>query len=1121
MKFIKLEILNLASLDKQDGEVINFEEGALKESNIFSIVGPTGSGKSTILDAICLALYNRAPRYPRKSGERGKIVILGEADETESYRLAPTDGRNILTRGKKEGYSKLTFLANNGCTYRAEWHVRFKLKNYDNADTFLYKITSKDGILQEEIAEWSSLPQIIGLDYDQFLRTVLIAQGSFAEFLKQSDDERFELLEKLIGCEDLYTNIAKKIKEKEQQVKEAFQELNASNEAYLQSDLTAEELAALKSAIEELTKQESTVKQELEAVNKALDWFIQEEKHNQNLQQYEQEKLRCQEALNLLTDKSNRLALHDATLEAVALYKEMQDKERSIQLFNKQLEDLNGQALDLNTKLGEAREELNKRIENAQKQSDRFDKGKPHIEAARVLKGELNSDRSNLQMKAEELQRANDQLKNANAAVLQNAEAIQKADKLLKENIHKCEQLQKVIEQDTSQLATAANQANLAYEPEQQKLGALNLAELQRQANEAVTRENELKEAIRIQRELQIKTKQQRDNEQTVKNLTDRNKELDQLLGTLTIEKLTEDVGAFERICTLMSSENWEKHRSELKEGDKCPLCGATHHPYANHTEYQEDLGVMERMLQEKKSALNEQTLNKESWGNEKAQNEATIKQLSQSTLDQDIAGLQEAWNALSERQPDWPADTDVLTAMRPTLEQEKRSAEQALSDYNGLQKKVAELQQKKEAADRKLQEYKESAGQRRQQADNDVSMANTTLETERGKTENLLLQQQQCKANQEQADKEHKALSDSIGSKQTEMESHVSKYDPDELEKELFRRKDDAEKLVKQQEDVIHQHNGTLEGVNGQIGATLQQIEEFKKQQRESSDKLDGWLSSNSLYDRAMIATMYEATDNWEAYRRDIGACQEAYTRATTTFSNETAAHEKHQENKPASSKEDLDARKTELASWSNEELIGKRARLQQYEDAQKAMGELRDKLTTSAQLKKNWEEISKAIGSDGKDLRKIAQCYTLRFLVEHANAEIKKFNGRYELQQVRNSLALRIIDHDRADDIRDVTTLSGGETFIVSLGLALGLSSLSSGSIAFDNLFVDEGFGTLDPDMLATVIDSLAALQSSQGKKVGVISHTDTMSERITTQIRIIKNGNSGSSHIEVYPR
>lgn len=1121
MKFLKLEIQNLASLDKQGGEVINFEEGALKESNIFSIVGPTGSGKSTILDAICLALYNRAPRYPRKSGERGKIAILGEADEAESNRLAPTDGRNILTRGKKEGYSKLTFLANDGSIYRAEWHVRFKLKNYDNVDTFLYKITAKEGIWHEEIAEWSFLPQIIGLDYDQFLRTVLIAQGSFAEFLKQSDDERFELLEKLIGCEDLYTNIAKRIKEKEQQAKEAFQSLNATNEAYLKDDLTPEALSELENDITVLTAQENTNKKELEAVNKALDWFLQEEKHLQNLQQYEQEQQRCREALNLLKEKIDRLALHDATIEAVALHKEVVDKEQNITKANVLVETLKGRVTALNETLSKAKEELNARQETAQKHSEKYENGKPHIEAARVLKGELNIARQQLKAKAEALRQTDDQLQKANDAVSRNATAIKQAEDLVRQKKQVREALNGTIEQETEQLSTDASQVNQDYATAKLQMDGLDITQLQQRVNTAIQRENELKEAIRIQRELQIKTKQQRDNEQTVKNLTDRNKELDQLLGTLTIEKLTEDVGAFERICTLMSSENWEKHRSELKEGDKCPLCGATHHPYANHTEYQEDLGVMERMLQEKKSALNEQTLNKESWGNEKAQNEATIKQLSQSTLGQDIAGLQEAWNALSERQPDWPADTDVLTAMRPTLEQEKRSAEQALSEYNGLQKKVAELQQKKEAADRMLQEYKESAGQRRQQADNDVSLANTTLETERGKTENLLLQQQQCKANQEQADKEHKALSDSIGSKQTEMESHVSKYDPDELEKELFRRKDDAEKLVKQQEEIINQHNGTLEGVNGQIGATLQQIEEFKKQQRESSDKLDGWLSSNSLYDRAMIATMYEATDNWEAYRRDIGACQEAYTRATTTFSNETAAHEKHQENKPASSKEELASRKEVLAAWSNEELIGKRARLQQYEDAQKAMGELRDKLTTAAQLKKNWEEIGKAIGSDGKDLRKIAQCYTLRFLVEHANAEIKKFNGRYELQQVRNSLALRIIDHDRADDIRDVTTLSGGETFIVSLGLALGLSSLSSGSIAFDNLFVDEGFGTLDPDMLATVIDSLAALQSSQGKKVGVISHTDTMSERITTQIRIIKNGNSGSSHIEIYPK
>ena len=89
MKFIKLEILNLASLDREEGETIHFTSGALGESNIFSIVGPTGSGKSTILDAICLALYNRAPRYPRKKGDRNQnIEIYGTPEEGERNRLA-------------------------------------------------------------------------------------------------------------------------------------------------------------------------------------------------------------------------------------------------------------------------------------------------------------------------------------------------------------------------------------------------------------------------------------------------------------------------------------------------------------------------------------------------------------------------------------------------------------------------------------------------------------------------------------------------------------------------------------------------------------------------------------------------------------------------------------------------------------------------------------------------------------------------------------------------------------------------------------------------------------------------------------------------------------------------
>ena len=165
MKIIQLEILNLASLDRQGGEVINFEEGALGDSTIFSIVGPTGSGKSTLLDAICLALYNRTPRYPRRQGERKGMEIYGAMDEGERNRPAPTDCVNILTRGKKLGYSKLTFRANNGNVYRAEWHVKFNRVRYDRPITKLYLLTQEDGLTKEEEVCWDEIPAIIGLEY--------------------------------------------------------------------------------------------------------------------------------------------------------------------------------------------------------------------------------------------------------------------------------------------------------------------------------------------------------------------------------------------------------------------------------------------------------------------------------------------------------------------------------------------------------------------------------------------------------------------------------------------------------------------------------------------------------------------------------------------------------------------------------------------------------------------------------------------------------------------------------------------------------------------------------------------------------------------------------------------
>jgi DNA repair exonuclease SbcCD ATPase subunit len=201
------------------------------------------------------------------------------------------------------------------------------------------------------------------------------------------------------------------------------------------------------------------------------------------------------------------------------------------------------------------------------------------------------------------------------------------------------------------------------------------------------------------------------------------------------------------------------------------------------------------------------------------------------------------------------------------------------------------------------------------------------------------------------------------------------------------------------------------------------------------------------------------------------------------------------------------------------NEELQRVQALLLMHYNSVKATEKHQVDLKIRKQLYDNWKELTDVMGnSNGDKFRETAQCFTLRFLVLQANVQLKMLNRRYTLEQVPDSLGIRVIDHDRADESRHISSLSGGETFLISLALALGLSALSLRSIHIGNLFVDEGFGTLDSNSLNLVIDALSNLQSMQGKKVGVISHTTEMRERICTQIRVVKSGTGGRSNIEV---
>ena len=1136
MKFLQLEILNLASLDKQGGEVINFEEGALGESTIFSIVGPTGSGKSTLLDAICLALYNRAPRYPRKKGDKNQnIEIFGEADANENNRLAPTDSRNILTRGKKEGYSKLTFLANNGSIYRAEWHVRFQRVRYENAKTSLYKITRNGEQLTEEIADWNELPNIIGLDYDQFLRTVLIAQGSFANFLTAKENERYELLEKLIGCEETYTNIATEIKKAKDHAVDAYNQMAASVEAVKQNLLNDEELAKLQEEIILLEKAEKELESQLKAISENLQWYEENDKQTKQIAIYQADMEQAANAIKDIQAQIIRLQLHDEVQPAVNL---LQEVERQIQsIHNQEEEILKSEAAIKSKEVGitESEHTLSYLKEVVNKAQEQLEKAMPVIAEARALKTKMEAAMPNLKEKKEALELAQKENLTAQRDVEENARNIKKWEAETEKANLAYKATQEEIAKQKLVLHEATQAAEQAWEKEKNKTAGQNIEELQTQKSAAEKKLQDVLQAIKVVAHLDSATTDKQKNEERIQFLGKKNAEIDEALGKLSIEALEKETLTLRNAYTLMVSEKWEIHRANLTEGKPCPLCGSTTHPYhTDNRQFEEATTELSQLLKAKENLLKLQQKQEKDLSGERKQNDGEVQTLQkqQKKLSGEIATYEEEWKALIAQYPKIPKEKAELKSLLPIYEDKAKEATGKLSLFNKIQKEIERLTQLKDKAVKDEVAYESKASTILNKAQENTSTCATKLAEQKALTINLTSQQ---KSKEEAYGKALQIWN----SAKKEMEEWQEKYkqilngeEPDAAEQRLTAAKDEAKKAADNQNENINKLKAELANSKGSHQTILSQNKTMKENLQEKEKELDLWIEEYNkqleeksieprFIDRNTIREMLHSAEDWNAIRREKDEKEKAVASTTALYQNAEKAHQQHLEHQPAQTRDALLAIQQEYQERSQRnELIAANARMQNHQEAIKQLGDKAEALKLVTQEKDDWTAITDAIGADGKTLRKIAQCYTLSFLIAHANQEIRKFNSRYELQQVKHSLGIRVIDHDRADDIRDTTSLSGGETFIVSLGLALGLSALSSRNISFENLFIDEGFGTLDPDTLATVIDSLAMLQSSQGKKVGVISHTDTMSERITTQIRIIKNSNSGSSHIEIYP-
>ncbi len=274
--------------------------------------------------------------------------------------------------------------------------------------------------------------------------------------------------------------------------------------------------------------------------------------------------------------------------------------------------------------------------------------------------------------------------------------------------------------------------------------------------------------------------------------------------------------------------------------------------------------------------------------------------------------------------------------------------------------------------------------------------------------------------------------------------------------------------------------------------------------------EHFNGTENADQPLDLAQLRQYLSHDNAWlTAERQALDAIKQALSKAQAVFNERRQQCERHLSARSSlESPENLQQQLHELQTQSSvlqNQHTELNFQLRSDEERLRHCADLQAGIVTQTVVNDTWSKLSQLIGSaDGKKFRNIAQQLTLDILLGYANQHLKDLSRRYRLERVKETLALQVVDQDMGDEIRSVHSLSGGESFLLSLALALGLASLSSNRVRVESLFIDEGFGSLDADTLRMAMDALDSLQSL-GRKVGVISHVQEMTERIGTRIQV----------------
>jgi exonuclease SbcC len=1203
MRILQLRFKNLNSLV---GEwLIDLSHPAFLADGIFAITGPTGAGKSTILDAICLALYGRTPRL----------------------RNISKSSNEIMSRQTGECFAEVIFETNAG-QYRCHWSQhRARKKAEGELQSPKHEIA--DGISGKIIEAKirgvaEQIEKATGMDFDRFTRSMLLAQGGFAAFLQADADQRAPILEQITGTE-IYSYISVKVHE--QRVAETKKlDLLQAELAGMQV-LSPEQEQQLTADLAEKMKSDVALNADLTQKNKAITWLegmantqadlvklseqqqdlvIRQQAFQPELDKLEQAKLALelsadyagfnalrneqQHSQQELTNRQQALPEMDlqytqviqrlntatSTLELKKTeYKQAQVVIRKVRELDFKIQEKQHPIQSAHDAISHLKQQLN--TLRGQQNQDGYERDKNQIKLTGVIdlltkhqadEG-LIEQLANIEHKfhllrgyADLQQQKANALADAEHTQKETAQAWQLQSELLQQHKNEFQLIQSSVTQLQNDLVQKLDKRSL----KDWRLELASLTERQAQLEQSQTslqtlaRFSEQKKEL-TEQEITLNADEVGLNQQIIEKNT-RNQSLEREIQLLETQLMLQK-----------KIESYEDARQQLHDDEPCPLCGSEEHPYAQGNipaldDTVNSLNAVKTALKVNTESVAQLRIklaenNKDLIQNSKQQAETGDNITEEQSLLTQYCSLLAVEGDVTDLQlTQWQHDNDTrLIQLRSIVFDVENIEQQLASEREGLDKKRAELND----LDKSLQTInhnKLTAEQAAERVAKELASATAQLSAAQQATldevaiygikslvmESLddtfrKLSEQRDKWREWQQDKakfellisnfvsqiKHRTeqlitiesdlkvqqpliiqLNSELDLLRQERVTLFADKNPDSVESDLSNGVEQAEKNLDEERHLAKQIETALNKLQHDIATLTKAIESRNEQLKQAEVAFNQRLIKVGFNDEAAYQIACLGDDERKVLHQQDQLLKNEFSALMARLHDKTT-HLASEQSKQIT-EQPIDLLKSEqhqLVANLNvlkEDIGAIRQKLNDNDTIRVQQKSRLEQIEAQQRECVRWNTLHELIGSaDGKKYRNFAQGLTFEMMIGHANRQLQKMTDRYLLiRDEAQPLELNVVDNYQAGETRSTKNLSGGESFIVSLALALGLSQMASKNVRVDSLFLDEGFGTLDEEALDTALETLSGLQQ-EGKLIGVISHVQVLKERISTQIQI----------------